>query len=244
MTAEINIYHLYHSGVCVKTDNYCLVFDYYNDQPEGGTRRIENGVLPIEELAKEDNVLVFVTHNHEDHFNPVIFDWAAELDNIEYILSDDVQIKDEGNRHQVGKYQELKLDDVYIETYGTTDQGVSFYVEVDGVNIFHSGDLNWWHWKKFTPEERKQEEVEFKQELDRLKDKEIDVAFVPVDYRLEEYYYLAGRYFAETIGPELIVPIHFRDQFYVTADFVEEIDDLDVDTIEISKRGQKIEFEK
>ncbi|ADL12180.1 MBL fold metallo-hydrolase [Acetohalobium arabaticum] len=242
MTAEIDIYHLYHSGICIKTENYCLVFDYCNDQPAGEEKRIENGVLTTEELAEQEKGLVFVTHNHGDHFNPVIFDWAEELDTIEYILSNDVQVQDQENRHKVGKYQELKLDDVYIETYGTTDQGVSFYVEVDGFNIFHSGDLNWWHWKKFTLEERKQEEVEFKQELDRLEGKEIDIACVPVDHRLEEHYYLAGRYFAETIEPEMIVPIHFRDNYYITSDFVDEIADLPVNAVEITERGQKIIF--
>ncbi|MBM7623168.1 MBL fold metallo-hydrolase [Sporohalobacter salinus] len=243
MSKGMNIYHLYHSGVYLETENYSLVFDYYNDRPKNGERIIENGILTTDELATNDNVLVFVSHNHGDHFNPVIFDWEEELDDIEYILSDDVRAKDKENRYKMGKYQELKLDDVYIETYGTTDQGVSFYVEVDGFNIFHSGDLNWWHWKKFTPKERKQEEVEFKRELDKLKGKKIDVAFVPVDHRLEEYYYLAGRYFAERIKPELIVPIHFCDNFYVTSDFTEEIADLAVNTVEITGRGEKIIFE-
>ena len=28
----------------------------------------------------------------------------------------------------------------------STDEGVAFLVEVNGVVIYHAGDLNWWHW--------------------------------------------------------------------------------------------------
>ncbi|SJZ78280.1 MBL fold metallo-hydrolase [Selenihalanaerobacter shriftii] len=241
---EVNIYHLYHSGVAVQTSNHFLIFDYYNDETlDNQERSLDNGVIPIEILKTEDNTLVFVSHEHSDHYNPIVFDWENYNQEINYILSDDIEVAKEDNYHKLSKYQELKLEDVYIETYGTTDQGVSFYIEVDGLNIFHSGDLNWWHWNKFTPEEQKQEEADYKAELDRLKGKNIDVAFVPVDHRLEEHYYLAAKYFAETINPELIVPIHFRDNYYVTTDFKKEFNDLSVDFVEIKDRGQKIIFE-
>jgi L-ascorbate metabolism protein UlaG (beta-lactamase superfamily) len=241
---ELNIYHLDHSGVVVETSDYFLIFDYYNDTPINGERSLENGVLSSDILKDKDNIFVFVSHNHSDHFNHVIFDWTEENRDIKYILSDDVVVPKKDNYYMMTKYEELKLDELYIKTYGTTDQGVSFYVEVDGVNIFHSGDLNWWHWKKFSPEERKREEMDYKEELNRLKGREIDVAFVPVDPRLEEYYYLAGRYFTEKIAPELIVPIHFRDNYYITKEFVKEISDLSVETVEIKERGEKISWKK
>jgi len=237
---KAEIYHLYHSGVAVETSNSFLIFDYFNDFPVGQERSIDNGVITADNLQAKDNNLVFVSHNHADHFNSVIFDWVKNNSNINYILSDDIDVSDKSNYYKVKEYQKLELDDIYIETYGTTDQGVSFYLEVDGLNIFHSGDLNWWHWKKFTTEERKREEEDYKKELEKLKGKEIDIAFVPVDPRLEEFYYLAGRYFAENIQPKLIVPIHFRDNYYITTDFAAEIKELPVETVEIKRRGEKI----
>lgn len=236
------IYHLDHSGVAVRTAHHFLVFDYYNDTPVNQTRNIENGVLTTEGLKDEEEVLVFVSHSHGDHFNPVIFDWEKQCPDIKYILSHDLNVRKKDNYYKMEKYQDVTIDDVYVETYGTTDQGVSYYVEVDGLNIFHSGDLNWWHWKKFTPEERKQEEEDYKAELEKLKEQDIDIAFVPVDPRLEEYYYLAGQYFAKMIEPELIVPIHFRENYWVTTKFIAENTNLAVEVAELKRRGDKIVF--
>jgi L-ascorbate metabolism protein UlaG (beta-lactamase superfamily) len=240
---QAEIYHLYHSGVAVKTANNILVFDYYRDSPAGGEdRSVTEGVITTDFLQQADNVLVFVTHSHSDHFNPVIFDWETEVENISYILSDDVRTPAQGNYYKVGKYEELDLAEVEIETYGTTDQGLSFLVKADGLNIFHSGDLNWWHWNKFSPRERKREEKDFKEELAKLKGKEIDIAFVPVDPRLEEHYYLAGEYFAQEIGPELLVPIHFSSNYSITEEFKKKISGLSVQSAVIKGRGEKISF--
>ncbi|GAB6098578.1 MBL fold metallo-hydrolase [Halanaerocella petrolearia] len=239
---QANIYHLYHSGVAVETTNSFLVFDYYNDTPAKRERSLSNGVLDAKEFTSDNN-FVFVTHNHHDHFNPTIFDWETERE-IKYLLSSDVQAKKKENRYKMDKYQKLELEDILVETYGTTDQGLSFYTEIDGLNIFHAGDLNWWHWKKFSPQECKQEEKDFKEELARLEDKEIDIAFVPVDPRLEEYYYLAGEYFIETIEPKLLVPIHFADNYQITSDFARHVSQLPTEVAEIKERGDQIEFKK
>ncbi|WP_018247348.1 MBL fold metallo-hydrolase [Orenia marismortui] len=242
---EAIIHHLFHSGVAIKTSNHFLIFDYYNDTPKKGIRKIDNGVISKKDLNKEENPIVFVTHSHHDHFNPIIFEWEKWNEDITYILSDDIEVEEEDNRYIMKKYQEINWsNDIYIKTYGTTDQGLSYYVEVDGLNIFHSGDLNWWHWKKFSSEKQQVEEEDYKKEIEKLKEKDVDIAFVPVDPRLEEFYHLAGRYFAETIKPKLLIPIHFSDNYAITKNFSKEIKDLQVDGAIIEKRGEKIRFRK
>ncbi|MCK8817681.1 MBL fold metallo-hydrolase [Natroniella sulfidigena] len=238
-----NIYHLYHSGVAVETESKLLIFDYYNDSPVGKERSLETGVVDPDIFSRKEQGLVFVSHNHNDHFNPVIFEWEQKVDNLHYILSDDLQVNDKKeNYYQLGKYQQLELEDVTVNTYGTTDQGVSFLVEVDGLVIFHAGDLNWWHWNKFSPAERKQEEREYKEELARLPEVNIDLAFVPVDPRLEEHYYRGGEYFAQEFKPNLLVPIHFSNNYEITEEFADKIADLAVDSAVIKKRGSKISY--
>ena len=247
MSAAAEIYHLFHSGVAVKTTDKLLIFDYYNDRSTGNERALDQGVISKDLLETEDDIFVFVTHNHHDHFNRVIFDWEEYNSNINYVLSADVKVPNQeqkDNYHIIDKYEELRIDDLSIETYGTTDQGLSFYVEADGLNIFHSGDLNWWHWKKFSSAERKVEEEDFKEEVARFKDKELDIAFVPVDPRLEEHYYLAGKYFARTVAPKLLVPIHFSDNYYITEEFAEVINNFPVESAVINGRGEKIVYDK
>ncbi|MFO7819020.1 MAG: MBL fold metallo-hydrolase, partial [Halanaerobacter sp.] len=92
--------------------------------------------------------------------------------------------------------------------------------------------------------QRKREEEEFKAEVERFKDKDLDIAFVPVDIRLEEHYHLAGEYFAETVEPELLVPIHFSNNYYITEKFAGEINDLDVESAVIKGRGTKLIYNK
>ncbi len=246
MSQDLKIYHLYHSGIAIEVNQNLLIFDYYNDKPNTNTnnRFFSSGVIDSKILTNYQQVVVFVTHSHSDHFNPVIFDWQEETNNIQYILSDDINEGEADNYHYLAEHQSLKLNGLNIESYGTTDCGVSFYVELDGINIFHSGDLNWWHWKKFSPEQRRVEERDYKEEVHHLIGKKIDIAFVPVDPRLEEYYYLAGEYFAKEIKPELLVPIHFADKYYITKDFFDRSKNLDTKVAVIEERGSSINFSK
>ena len=53
--------------------------------------------------------------------------------------------------------------------------------------------------------------------------KEIDIVFFPIDPRLEEFCYLGGEYFAESVKPKIMVPMHFDENFYVCKEFREKI---------------------
>jgi L-ascorbate metabolism protein UlaG (beta-lactamase superfamily) len=261
MTAEI--YHLYHSGVVVDIDDSLMIFDYYNDQPSGKERKLENGVLGSKDFVGKENVYVFVSHDHPDHFNQVIFDWQQEKNDIKYILSNDLKetqdqkmakknnsrFKQVTNNDSVASFflsQEQKIDmvDLSVQTYGSTDKGVSFLIKTDKLNVFHSGDLNWWHWKDNSEREQELEAENFKREIDKFKDESIDIAFVPVDPRLEEFYYLAGEYFIKVVKPRIFVPIHFSDNYQITKKFKAKMIDLPTEVVQIKRRGQQISYSK
>ncbi|MBS4539521.1 MBL fold metallo-hydrolase [Clostridium sp. D2Q-11] len=221
-TGKAKITHMYHSGFVVETRNHILIFDYITN------KNIGNMSLMDDFIGKEKEVFVFVTHGHKDHFDPVILTWVEYNPNIKYIISDDIFIDTHNqNLYFVEKYNSLKFDNITIETYGTTDRGLSYLVKVDDLNIYHSGDLNWWHWKSDNENTQKKEEVDYKREVDLLKGKDIDIAFVPADPRLDEYYYLAGEYFAKTISPGLLIPMHFGDKIEISHKFSEKINYLD-----------------
>lgn len=241
MNNNVKVYHLYHSGVAVEVSDLFLLFDYYYDQPLGRKRNLGNGVVTAADLKQKEKVYVFVSHGHSDHFNAVIFDWNQEVENINYILSDDVYQKQKGeNLYYTTKDEKLKFEDLDIKTFGSTDRGISFLVKTETINIFHAGDLNWWHWKSFSEKQLKEEERDFKREVDKLKAERIDIAFVPVDPRLEEYYYLAGEYFVHTIKPEVIIPIHFSDKYEITEKFASKMGSYDVKVVKIKSREEGV----
>lgn len=218
---ESKITYIYHSSFVVETQNHILIFDYTTNS------YIDNMNLMDSFIGNEKKVLVFVTHGHRDHFDPVILTWVEYNDKIKYIISDDIFINTNNeNIYYIDKYNSLKFNNIIIETYGTTDRGLSYLVKLDDLTIYHSGDLNWWHWKNDDNETQIKEETDFKKEIDIIKGNNIDIAFVPVDPRLDKSYYLGGEYFAKTIKPKLLIPMHFEDKIEISHKFKNKVKSL------------------
>lgn len=199
--SALDIIYLHHSGFAVATDNYLLVFDYYRDPA---------GKMP-ELLAKGKKVYVFSSHAHGDHFSSAIGNWQSQVEG--YILSDDIESAgglavESAKIHYLAPYQELELDTITVATYGSTDEGISFIVEADGWKIFHAGDLNWWHWKGDTEENIRQAKELFFSEMDRLRGKSFDIAFFPVDSRLEECRTMGIEEFVRAVAVKQVVTMH------------------------------------
>ena len=238
---KCDIVHLGHSSFLIETKNNILIFDYFKDTPILIEPNSENVILSEADFKTNKNILVFATHIHGDHYNPAIFQWEKINPNIRYILSSDIKEDiDEDRYYYMDPYENLKIEDININTYGSTDKGVSFLVDIDGLSIFHAGDLNWWHWKSFTSDQLKTEEEDFKREVDKIIGNNIDIAFIPVDPRLEEFYHLAGVYFAEKVKPKLLVPMHFRDNFYICEDFADHLNASAVKVVKLTHIGHKI----
>lgn len=196
---ETHIQYIDHSGFSVETPSHQLIFDYFRGKVSFG----------------EKTLLVFSSHSHPDHYNPDILSWQQKKPEIQYILSSDISVSDNqpdrANIHFFAPYQETTVGDVRIKTYGSTDEGVSFLIEVDGLRIFHAGDLNWWHWWGESPEEIAKAEEWFKREIAQMAGEQIDLAFFPVDPRLEQFYTLGADYFIEKLKPGILIPMHFGE---------------------------------
>ena len=173
--SEIKVTYLDHSGFAAETATKILVFDYYRDPAH---------VVDAYTKSRKD-AYFFVTHSHGDHFNKHIADFASFTKG--YIVNDGVPFTNGAadNVYSLALYETLQLQDLQIRQYGSTDEGGSFYVETDGVRIFHAGDLNWWHWLGDTDENNQAMKELFDKEMERLDGLTFDLAFFPVDARLE-----------------------------------------------------------
>jgi hypothetical protein len=223
---KVRVHYLYHSGYAVETGNRLFVFDYYNDSPASGKRSMDSGVIEPEEI-KGFETFVFSSHRHPDHFNPVIFSWREKVPHIRYILSWDIPRQYHQGNIVMRPWERISpAEGISISTLKSTDEGVAFLVETDGLVIYHAGDLNWWHWEEESKAWNNDMAARFKREIDRLKGTRIDIAFLTMDPRQESYWYLGTEYFISNVGAKVIFPMHFWDDYSI------------MDAIEIKKAEQ------
>ena len=236
------IYYVYHSGFIVETQTHFLVFDYYKEPGISKENLLLPSLLYDKNINGNKKVFIFCSHSHGDHFNPVILDFDKYNTDMKYILSKDITIKaKKSNYIFMAEDDVLELDGLYVKAFGSTDIGISFLVKVDDLTIFHAGDLNWWHWKEDSLEDQRVAELNFKIQIDKLKkEKNIDIAFFPVDPRLEEFYYIGGQYFSEQLHPSVLIPMHFKDSLYITKEFKERMQKINLESVEIKRAGKLV----
>lgn len=153
------------------------MFDYFN------------GELP--QWDKDYRIYVFASHKHYDHFSKKIFNFALEYPDITYILAKETRMNEKymdrwnipivarDRINYVGKDREYDFDDIHVTTLTSTDSGVAFIIRTEGKTLYHAGDLNWWWWDQYTPQQSLQMEKDFKAQIDKFdKNLHIDAAFL------------------------------------------------------------------
>lgn len=219
---------IYHSCYTVETEGHFLIFDYI-----GGPLHIPKG----------KKIIWVVTHGHQDHFTRDIFDYPGE---ITYIISDDIteELPDR-DIHMVSPHNTYEIGDIVVKTYGSTDEGISVWIGVDGRGIYHSGDLNYWIWPRYDEEDIRQMEIDFTSEVDKAAKEPMDVAMIIVDPRLKEDYSLAGSYYLKTLPAKYFFPLHMWEKYELSRRFKEEFQPLypDKEIMVIEREGQSFSLD-
>jgi len=198
----LQITYLLNSGFLVRRGRWAVVFDDYLD-PAGAV----DAALP-----QVDELYIFATHAHFDHFNVDIKKYAAAA--TQYFLSSDIRHTKRVRELPADKIHFLKTYDAYeddsikITSFDSTDTGTSFLIEKDGWRIFHAGDFNWWHWAEDTEENIKFARNGFMKQMKRLDGMEADVAFFPVDGRLGEARDWGAKEFCRRTNVKALVTMH------------------------------------
>lgn len=205
----MNISYIHHSCFTVELENTILIFDYFQ------------GILPDFDLKKD--IYVFSSHHHNDHFNFSIFELLKKYPNVHYIFSKDIKNRYSEKiflSHGVPKnnYNNIfflpantscSINELEIETLTSTDEGIAFIVSIEGKNIYHAGDLHLWVWSEEDETFNKNMEIQYKQEIDKIKGRHFDVAFLVLDPRQEEDFHLGFDYFMRNTNTDLAYPMHF-----------------------------------
>lgn len=209
----MQITYIYHSGFLIETADSYYIFDYWK------------GELPA--LNPDKPVVVFSSHAHEDHYEPAIFDLlkAQGMKDISAVLGKDIP-KD---RYPEGipclrtlAHKTFTLprgEELY--TLQSTDAGVAFLLTCSEGVIYHAGDLNDWQWDGEPEESNAAMHQMYLRELNRIADRHVDVAFVPLDARQEQFAQLGLAEYLEIVKDTAAVyPMHYWDNTDLICQFV------------------------
>ena len=194
--------YIHHSGFGVETEKAVFVFDFYDPK---------NKFKILNEMTDKP-VYVFVSHAHPDHFDEKIFGLRGRCD-VRYILSDDVKAGDGDDIMYVKEGMRYIVDGFEVTTLKSTDEGVAFLVDTGEKVIYHAGDLNWWHWNGEVESYNAFMARDYMSEIDKLRGKRIDIAFIPLDGRLEDKYLWGMDYAMKTLDIKNAFPMHFWRDF-------------------------------
>lgn len=213
----MQVTYLFHSGFIVETALCYYIFDYWK------------GSLPA--LRTDKPVMVFVSHSHADHYNPQIFSMLLDM-GVKQVTA--VLAKDIRERNYPPHREELILVKAYhskeyelacgthVQTLLSTDSGVAYLISCPEGTIYHAGDLNDWNDPETPLQERKQMTGSYRASLKKIMQKNIDIAFLPLDPRLGECYADGFIYFLKNFAVKEAYPMHYWEQPEIIGRFLTE----------------------
>lgn len=222
---SMKITYLGHSGFLAETKEYYLLFDYYT------------GKLPV--FLPEKPLTVLVSHAHHDHYNKEIFGLQDAYESsgrqVAYVLSKDIRrkqaeelVSEKNELLFVKAYETYLLQDgrITVETLRSTDEGVAFLVTISEKEkefcFYHAGDLNLWKWEGESKASHNNMEANFRREMERIRGRHFDAAFVPLDPRQEHFAYGGMDIFLETAKADVVFPMHFWKQPEIIRKYLKE----------------------
>lgn len=231
-----------HSGFLMETNSLYFLFDYYQGE--------------IPELKQDKPLIVFVSHKHKDHYNDEIFDILKRHPYVRFVLGKGVSAK---FRTMLFMTQGLDLESriipapkntdleiisengkfLKVTTLRSTDEGVAYLLYYENQVYFHAGDLNLWVWDGETKQKNEAMREKFLKELEKLRGVHIDVAFFPLDPRLENHAFEGMELFLEYTDTEKVFPMHMWGQYDIIEAFQKKHPEYAGKIMDIARDGQQ-----
>lgn len=237
----MKVTYIEHSGFMIDTGDVYFLFDYYK------------GDIP--EMDMEKPLVVFVSHKHQDHYNPDIFEVIKKHPDIMYVIAKGVPLKWHIQRY---KEQGINLEEnilsvvkntsyditlsnnksMKVTTLKSTDAGVAYLLDYNGKTYYHAGDLNLWLWDGESRQFNDNMTKAYFKELDKLKGLHIDIGFVPLDPRQEKDGFKGLETFMEYTNTDIAFPMHFWGEYDIISMFLEKNSIYKNQIKSIEKAGQ------
>ncbi len=218
MTQQALVSFFYHSAFTVSLQKTLLIFSYRQKDVQ---QLEECHYLSSKDFRGFNNILVFVPSASAVHHDPVIYSWKQSFP-ITYIMPQEaaktapraanIRVCREGDTFSVGHSE--------ISVFGSTDQGVSYLVSAEGLNVFHAGDLNLWHWREEnTLKEIARAEQAFYEKTAAIPKDTIDICFFPLDPNQGGLYDAGANHFIMSLRPKVFFPMHFGQRAEIANEY-------------------------
>ena len=193
---------------------------------------------------------ILVTHGHADHIGDTVA--LAQKTGALVVCNHELGhyfqgqgLKNVHTMHIGGRFDRFKMTPAWhgssVEIDGKLYDGgtpAGFLIDLDGIKIYHAGDLHWWAWPGDTKQNINNMTANYQREIaalhallngtaDTLAASSmgaplLDLAFLPLDGRLEENYALGIEYFLQAIPVHHVFPMHFWDKYDVISNYLEK----------------------
>lgn len=199
LNKDIHIWSLGGNGWALRLGNRLLVFDYVESidptpAVTGVSRNLQHGYVNTAEI-KNYEVYVFVTHSHQDHYDPVILEWEEDIDDITYFFGWQAGDNPQHN-YLIGPRAHTQSGSMRVFTINSHHAGVpevAFLVKIDQITIYHNGDYM----------------ASFEEDFEYLKaiSDHIDIAFVIGWPFINHQLFQQAIHLTELFYPEYLFPI-------------------------------------
>lgn len=237
----MKITYLGHSGFLAETEEHYLLFDYYTGKLPVFLPEKKLTVFVSHSHQDHYNKEIFALQDGRGgglgkSGSVSAGDGARPGDagsGITYVLSKDIRrgraqelVSAENELLSAKAHETYRLygDRMVVETLRSTDIGVAYLVTVaeDGkkYSFYHAGDLNLWKWVGESKAHNNNMEANFRREMERIRGRHFDIAFVPLDPRQESFAFDGMDLFLETADADVVFPMHFWKQPGIIRDYL------------------------
>ena len=237
----MRVTYLAHSGFLVELPSVLLLFDWWKGAPPP--------------LPAGKPLLIFVSHGHEDHFDPKIFVLDDGGREVRFLLGKGIHLgKGSMQRWGVSETtaQKCRLvrggdrfeawPGVEVEALRSTDAGVAYLVTAEGKTIYHAGDLHWWHWEGEPKADNGNMAANFRRFTEPLRGRCIDLAMVPLDGRLKAAEDWGLCYLLELAELRAVIPMHQWEDYSPTERFLRSHPQWAERILPVKQEGQSWEL--
>lgn len=246
---EAVLWYLGHCGWAIKTNNHLLLFDYWERGVSPTEPGLANGYILPDEI-KNQNIEMFVSHEHNDHYDSTIFGWANSVKDLTYIfgfhpenLPENQRMGYTGQTYEYIDFHDTKtIDGMEITTIRANDAGQGFLIKVDGLTIYFAGDHAGW---------AEGQRAGFTDEIDFLTDKAngLDFAFINATgcHTHDTLALAEGTFYTlDKLSPKIVVPTHGLDREYVYKEYADKIQarNYNMEVLCADHRGDKFIYKK